>query len=411
MRDMSDRTRSFLQEQFRRYYAECFEEVEVKHGFKEREFAALLMQDRVMIRHKSFKTRNELQSFMCAMVPSDMYYSSAYYEQPDSPDMGSKGWIGADLIFDIDADHIPTSCNKSHDTWTCIRCRFNGKGELPQKCPSCGGEKFEETTWPCEECLASAKTETIKLLDILSKDFGFSKNNMTTFFSGNRGYHVHVEDESVKSLDSVARKEIVDYVTGLGLDANLHLGEIGDSGSNDLKSFGWRRRIANGMASFVLNGEIADFQKIRLKKSTAKIIVNSKDTILKNLDAHKPHGSVRGLGIETYRKLVEYSRKSQAAKVDTVVTTDIHRLIRLPGTLHGKTGFRKVQVSISSIDDFDPFKSATAFKGGITSVLVSDAPEFRLGNEKFGPFRNEKVELPTAAALLLMCKKRAEIVT
>jgi DNA primase small subunit len=97
--------------------------------------------------------------------------------------------------------------------------------------------------------------------------------------------------------------------------------------------------------------------------------------------------------------------------VDTVVTTDIHRLIRLPGTLHGKTGFRKVQISISSIDDFDPFKSATAFKGGTTSVLVSDAPEFRLGNEKFGPFRNQKVELPTAAALLLMCKKRAEMAT
>jgi DNA primase small subunit len=363
-----------------------------------------------MIRHKSFKTQNELRSFMCAMVPSDMYYSSAYYEQPDSPDMGSKGWIGADLIFDIDADHIPTSCDKIHDTWTCIRCRFNGKGEQPQRCPSCGGEKFEETTWPCEECLASAKAETIRLLGILSKDFGFSKSNMTTFFSGNRGYHVHVEDETVRSLDSVARKEIVDYVTGLGLDANLHLGEISRSGSNDLKSFGWRGRISHGMVGFLLTGEIADFQEIGLKKNTAKLIVNSKDAILKNLDAQKPHGSVRGLGPETFRKLVEYSRKSQSARVDTVVTTDIHRLIRLPGTLHGKTGFRKVEISISSIDNFDPFKSAIAFEGGTTSVLVSDAPEFRLGNEKFGPFRNQKVDLPTAAALLLMCKKRAEMV-
>ena len=276
---------------------------------------------------------------------------------------------------------------------------------------SCGGEKFEETTWPCEECLTSAKAETIKLLDILSKDFGLSKNNMTTFFSGNRGYHVHVEDETVKNLDSVARKEIVDYVTGLGLDTNLHLDEISGSGSNYLKRFGWRRRIIHGITSFILNGEIADFQKIGLKKSTAKIIVNSRDTILKNLDAQTPQGSVKGLGTETYRKLVEHSRKSQSAKVDTVVTTDIHRLIRLPGTLHGKTGFRKVQISISSIDDFDPFQGATAFKGGIATVLVSDAPEFRLGNEEFGPFRNQKVELPTAAALLLICKKRAEIAT
>jgi DNA primase small subunit len=82
----------------------------------------------------------------------------------------------------------------------------------------------------------------------------------------------------------------------------------------------------------------------------------------------------------------------------------------MPGTLHGKTGLKKVECPISAIDNFDPFKSAIAFKGGSTSLLVSDSPEFRLGGEEFGPFRNEKVELPTAAALLLVCKKRAEVV-
>jgi len=96
--------------------------------------------------------------------------------------------------------------------------------------------------------------------------------------------------------------------------------------------------------------------------------------------------------------------------VDTVVTTDIHRLIRLPATLHGKTGLKKVEFTIASLDDFDPFKSATAFRGGSEIIFVSKAPEFRLGDEAFGPFRNERVELPTAAAALLICKKRAEVV-
>jgi DNA primase small subunit len=96
--------------------------------------------------------------------------------------------------------------------------------------------------------------------------------------------------------------------------------------------------------------------------------------------------------------------------VDTVVTTDIHRLIRLPGTLHGKTGFKKVEFPIQSLEEFDPFKSAIAFKEGAVSVLVSDAPEFRVGNQEFGPFRDENVELPIAAALLLVCKKRAEVI-
>ena len=408
---MSDRTRSFVQEQFHQYYTQCFEEVDMKSGFEEREFAALLMKDRIMIRHKSFQNRKELHSFLRSTTPSDMYYSSAYYEQPDAPDMSSKGWIGADLVFDIDADHIPTSCNKIHDTWTCIKCGFNGRGEQPQKCPSCDGEKFEENTWPCEECLTSAKAETTKLLDILSKDFGFSKKNTHIFFSGHRGYHVHVEDETVKNLDSMARKEIADYVTGLGLDTNLHTLGDDESETTDLRNIGWHGRIVQGISSIVLNSEIKDLQRIGLRRNIAEIIVSNKDTMLKNLIAARSHGLPKGFGTETYRKMVEHSKKSQSAKVDTVVTTDVHRLIRLPGTLHGKTGFKKVQIPSESLAGFDPFKNAIAFKEGAARILVSDAPKFRLNNEQFGPFRNEKVELATPAALLLICKKRAEMAT
>ncbi|MCJ7718669.1 DNA primase, partial [Candidatus Bathyarchaeota archaeon] len=96
-------------------------------------------------------------------------------------------------------------------------------------------------------------------------------------------------------------------------------------------------------------------------------------------------------------------------KIDTVVTTDIHRLIRLPGTLHSKTGLKKIEFPISHLEDFDPLKSAVVFKNGAVTILVSDAPEFRIGDKTFGPYRNQRIELPTAAALLLICKKRAEV--
>ena len=410
MREMSDPTYDFIQRLFLQYYTGCFEEVGVKRRFEEREFAALLMRDKIMVRHKGFKTRGELQSFLRSMIPSDVYYSSAYYEQPDASEMGMKGWIGADLIFDIDADHIPTSCDKVHDEWTCIKCEFKGKGELPQKCPTCGGEKFEENTWPCEKCLTSAKAETTRLLDVLLKDFGFSEKDVSLFFSGHRGYHVHVENEAVEDLDAMARKEIVDYVMGLGFDAGLHGLEHEDARTVNLKDIGWRGRIARGIHSIILNATIEDYQNIGLKRNTAELIARNKDAILKSLNESRPWGVMKGLGPETYRRLVDFSKKSQSARVDTVVTTDIHRLIRLPGTLHGKTGFKKVEFPIQSLNDFDPFKSAIAFKGGTVSVLVSDAPEFRLGNQEFGPFRNEKVDLPIAAALLLICKKRAEVI-
>jgi hypothetical protein len=82
----------------------------------------------------------------------------------------------------------------------------------------------------------------------------------------------------------------------------------------------------------------------------------------------------------------------------------------MAGTLHSKTGFKKVNFPISSIDDFDPFKHSLAFTKGTVTVDISDAPEFRVGDEFFGPYKNNKVELPTAAAVLLICRNRAEVI-
>jgi hypothetical protein len=65
---------------------------------------------------------------------------------------------------------------------------------------------------------------------------------------------------------------------------------------------------------------------------------------------------------------------------------------------------------VKHLQDFDPFTEAVAFKEGTAKVSVSCAPQFRLGENTFGPYTNEKLELPTAAAVLLVCKGRAEAV-
>jgi DNA primase small subunit len=242
------------------------------------------------------------------------------------------------------------------------------------------------------------------------KDFGFSEKEVHLFFSGHRGYHVHIEDEAVESLDSIARKEIVDYVRGLGFDATLH--GLDDKSPRTLasKDVGWRGRIARGVYNIVLNAKVEDYEKMGLTKNIGETMMKNKDATLKNLKESRPFRMPRGVGPQTYRKLAQYSRRSQSAKIDTVVTTDIHRLIRMPGTLHGKTGLKKIEFPTAALDDFDPFKSSLAFRGGCATVFVSRAPEFRLGDEEFGPYRNERVELPSAVALLLVCKKRAEVV-
>jgi DNA primase small subunit len=329
--------------------------------------------------------------------------------------MDRKGWLGADLIFDIDADHIVTPCGKTHDTWTCGGCGFGGRGLVPEKCPACGGERFSVKTWPCEECLKSARDETVKLLDMLLKDFGFSRKEVHVFFSGHRGYHVHVEAESTRMLDVVARKEIVDYVCALGLDTGFGIrgkripGESSFPVAPRLDDQGWRGRIARCMYDLISRWQDEDYMRLGLKRGVVETLTKNRNTILKSWNDVGPYHAIKGVGLETWGRIVGSCVDSLSAKVDTVVTTDIHRLIRLVGALHGKTGLKKVEFPVSNIEDFDPFKEAVAFRRGTARVLVSDAPKFTLGDETLGPYRNQAVELPMAAAILLICKRRAEI--
>ncbi|MEM5867840.1 MAG: DNA primase small subunit PriS, partial [Candidatus Aenigmatarchaeota archaeon] len=334
----------FIREMFRKYYMEGYSLNASFPKVDRREFGFVSFEGQ-MVRHKGFQSLEEARVFVQNFVPRDAYYSCAYYENPTA-EMERKGWLGADLIFDIDADHIPTPCNKIHDEWVCCNCGFFGKGITPNNCPVCNGEKFETNTWLCQECLETAKNETMKLLDILRNDFGFSDNDVHVYFSGHRGYHVHIENEVVQSLDSISRKEIVDYVCGMGFNERI--------GSSTCS----HARIRKGLYRFLLKAAEEDLTKLGLKRNIVKALLNNREKILMNLEHGEAWKLVKGVGLETWEKIFNHCAQKEFVKIDTVVTADIHRLVRLPDTLHGKTGFKKVEFPISRISDFDPFKEA-----------------------------------------------------
>ena len=411
---MSSLSQTFIRERFADYYKQNSASITPPSSLKRREFGFLLLEKKVMLRHQSFLDAERLRAALYSVVPSDVYYSSAYYERPEE-DMRKKGWLGADLVFDIDADHFPTPCPTVHDFWVCTGCGASGKGKHPQKCSSCGGTKFKEKSWPCETCLAAAKAEVIKLVDVLIEDFGFSSKVLTVAFSGHRGYHVHVESESIRELDSLARKEIVDYVMGIGLEAEFH--GLGRSSSlnrmlagPDLNDRGWRGRVAKGTYDFLSTASEEDLMKTGLKRQQIKPLLAYSNEIMESWDKKGPWGVVKGISPETWKTIAQYGVEKQSVKIDTVVTPDINRLIRLSNSLHGKTGLKKVELPITGIEDFDPLKTAVAFKGGEVTVHVSEAPQFRVEDETFGPFNGQKIELPIAAAMMLLCKGVAKVV-
>jgi DNA primase small subunit len=214
-------------------------------------------------------------------------------------------------------------------------------------------------------------------------------------------------------LDAMGRKEIVDYVTGTGLalleknDASKE-GKRKKSGSDvfTLHDYGWNKRLKLGMQNFIQKASKEDLRKIGLTNYAA--ILDNKETIQKRISEGRWTGVI-GVSVQTWRKIAEYILDLQSSKIDTVVTTDIHRLIRMNGTLHGKTGLKKVEFPAEDLESFDPFSGAVAFKKGEAKVLVSNAPRFKMGGKEMGPYQNQTVELPTAAAIMLICKGRAEV--
>ena len=398
----------YVKVQFRRYYSTMAVSVEAPTDTNQREFGFLLFEGKAMLRHMSFKDVGELRRGISENIPAHVYYSSAYYSDPEA-EMEWKGWLGADLVFDIDADHIDTPCKAEHDRWRCSSCGREGIGKVPETCQNCGKASFDEETWLCDRCLDMAKYEAQKLLDMLIGDFGFSPKDLRVNFSGNRGYHVHVKDPKVRMLDQLSRREIVDYAMGTGLRPEFHGFSSVHGGSPTLAEAGWRGRSTRALYDYLSGEKSESLEALKLSRTAMQSLTSKRDEILRIISDRHPSGLLRYIDIKSMNSIMEASIREQASAIDTVVTTDVHRLIRLPNTLHGKTGLLAQGIAMEELEDYDPLEEAVAFKGSTEKIYVRRSPSFRIDGELFGPFNEEAAELPLAAAMLLLCRRVARV--
>ncbi len=409
MASAQDRERiNFIKQAFLQYYGRQGSRIALPPDFRSREFAFLAFGEKFMTRHKAIGSHEELVNNIRMLAPSDVYYSTAYYAKPAEA-MERKGWLGSDLVFDVDADHIETPCKADHDMWRCSGCGLSKQGKPPIQCPDCGKAKFEERTWLCDECLKAAKNEVVKLIDFLANDFGVPEQDMHAFFSGHRGYHLHVRTEQVRKLDESQRKEIVDYVLGLGLEVffqGLYKKPKDVIVGPQRNDPGWRGRFARETYRLIMKGTEEELVALGFSPRRARLIIKERPEREERWEKEILWSEFEDrfhVNDVTWRTMFEraISKGALPAEIDTVVTTDIHRLIRLPETLNGKTGLRAM--AVSNLDTFDPFADPIAFEGEET-VRVTEAPAFRMGNANYGPYVRQDVKLPAAAAMLLLCK-------
>jgi hypothetical protein len=173
---------------------------------------------------------------------------------------------------------------------------------------------------------------------------------------------------------------------------------------------GWSGKLADAILEFIRNIDSYDGTERWVKP-----LKNHRVAAIKALSRKPPvlSAEVKGVGLKSWQEIAIKAAPYFGGEIDVPVTHDIHRVIRLIGSLNGKTGFTVNLLTRDTIDDFDPFSDAIGLTDGTLKVKISEKqskiPQFRIGDDTFGPLQNEIVELPKAAAVLLLCKGVATV--
>lgn len=382
--------------EFENYYENA--KVHLPPRFTTREYGFMFFDKEYVSRHIKFSREIDVRGFLIKKVPSHAYYSTAYYKVPDASSMDEKGWLGADLVFDLDADHVPSSKDKTY-----------------------------------EQMLEIIKKELKKLInDFLISDFGLNENAINIFFSGGRGYHVHIRREDFISLKSKERREIVSYIRGSGLTrADLFSeriknkkGEKSISFNSD-SEYGWSGKFTK-LSKIYLKSLLSDYESgnIEIIKDQFQKDSELVDPALRELfeDSGKKIKTIINtnsfdlLSYKTAKLLSDLLENkvfsNMKGEIDEPVTIDIHRLIRLPGSLHGKTGFVVTNVKYKNLDDFEPLREAIApvFLNRYMKIKMIQPLQIKINDELFDLKYSEIVDAPLYLAIFCVLRNIAELV-
>jgi len=246
-------------------------------------------------RKNKFTDLRDLEDYMKALAPYGAYTSTALYTTPQK----LEGWLGAELVFDIDAKDLPLK-----------RCNH----ELGKVCPI---------------CLEDGKEVAINLLRILRNGIGLKK---TVIVYSGRGFHIRALDKWIMDLGDKERAQLLDYLLG-----NISL-------SYPIPRPVWNILILwlefyLSRASYETLREAGIKQYRKMKAEAPRII-----EYLRN--STKP----KGFGKEQIWILLKDSINQTQKLVDRKVTVDVKRVIRLPSSLHSKVGLRVTLVGYSEKD-------------------------------------------------------------
>ena len=357
------------------------------------------------LRHKSFSDVGQVKSFLSQRAMHSCFYSTAYWKRPYELKMSDKLWQGADLIFDLDGDHLPGVTDRD----------FPGMLEV-----------IQDQAWALWN-------------DFLEPEFGFSEDYLQVTFSGHRGFHLHYRDPRLFHLDSEARRELVSHIRGEGVDVQGGLARY-----HDRNAKGWTQRIRDGMDAMIAalrainRGDEGSSRELRRLEAALQSLQDREGntsqrsaTAIKRLAELMDHDNrVRRLKEGKFELLGNYQTLflnllkadasvvlGSAGETDEVVTIDVRRQIRWPTSLHGKSGMRVTEFPLARLDpdssqSYNPLNEA--FVLGMDEAhevewVVDDAVA-QFGDRRLESTLGERFQIHESGATFLVLKGWAKLV-
>ena len=350
----------------RKLFSEYYGQAKVEVPFiEQREFGVGGFRKKIESRHMSFATDEALRNYLVQDSPLFISHSIAYYKYPEATPMENKEWLGGDLIFDLDV--------------------HAGMFLTP--------EEIEGVT-----------NDAIKLEDVLKEEFGIKEGEITRVFSGGRGFHIHVKSPQFRKINGDERREIADYVSGAGLDLSKFFEKMDKYRIMGPKRSDWGYR-----------GRFCRIIQETLKEKPSKIHRGLKKGEEKNKvlscmeDGNWSRSPIKDI-VERTIKVAEKEMRLETVDVDTGVTIDTKRLIRVPNTIHGSTGL--VAKKLDNFKGFEPYRDALAFDSGLLKIKATqDLSAQDFANSTMEKIKKgEEKEVPKSYGTYLILKDAAILV-
>ena len=366
---------AFVQKKFSQYYSSARISV---HNVHSREFG-FGFRKKIDFRHKSFASEAELNAFFKSDAPLFASHSTAYYQFPSSRPMEKKVFLGSDLVFDIDKPFF--------------------------------GREHNHNELLCLVCLDGVKKDALKLLKILVDDFGFEEREIASNFSGNKGFHFHLNSEKVLGLSQDARRQLTEYLNGpeFLVSAERRKAEEGkDFRGPSKNSLGWGKKFSVFAENFIKTASVEDLKKKGLRGKGAEDFFARKERVLDLIGKGRWLFAPKSFWDNLYSEF----KRGNAVGVDAMVTLDLARLIRVPNSLHGDSGFMAKRLSPEELEKFSVF-GALAFSNSQNEKTINVLPKTNIAldfPERVELEGGKPAEVSQALGVFLLCKNKAVLV-